>query len=62
MEMKMWEMMMKRVDHREIFHLEQVMVQVHVELVVEWMEVVENYLDQNKDLYKRKHFSMDFLV
>jgi hypothetical protein len=62
MEKKMSEMMMLLVDHKEIYHLGQVMVQVHVELVVALVEVVENYLDQNKDLYKRKQFLKNFLV
>lgn len=62
MEKKMLEMMMLLMDHKEIYRLVQVMVQVHDELVVVFVEVVENYLDQNKDLYKRKQFLMNFLV
>lgn len=58
---KMLEMMMLLVGHREIFRLEQVMEQVHVEWVVELGEV-KNYLDQNKDLYKRKPILKNFLV
>ena len=51
-----------QVDHREIYHLERVMEQVHDEWVVELVEAEENYLDRNKDLYKRNPFSKDFHV
>lgn len=57
-----WEMKMLLMDHTEIYHLERVMEQVHVESVVLLTMEETMYLDQNKDQRTTMRLSMNFLV